>query len=118
MAFRLPQNNTFYKIEADCVGILEKNIPWELNKQWMYLLAVSNSPLFISCPKNSVTEEQKEYIKKAFKINSVQNHKIEPLDWEYNVTPQKWLVDGKIVEFDWVKQEYPDLLEGNTHRMA
>lgn len=118
LAFRLPQNNTFYKIDADCVGILEKNIPWELNKQWMYLLAVSNSPLFISCPKNSVTEEQKEYIKKAFKINSVQNHKIEPLDWEYNVTPQKWLVDGKIVEFDWVKQEYPDLLEGNTHRMA
>ncbi len=118
LAFRLPQNDTFYKIDADCVGILKNNIPWELNKQWMDLLAVSNSPLFISCAKGSLTREQKEDIKKAFKINSVQKNTIEPLDWEYNVTPQSWLIDGDIVEFDWVDKEYPDLLEGNTHRMT
>ncbi len=117
LAFRLPQNDAFYKIDADCVGILKKNIPWELNKQWMDLLSVSNSPLFISCPKDFLNQEQIADVKKAFKINSVQMDTIEPLDWEYNVTPQTWKINGEITEFDWVGKEYPDLLEGNAHRM-
>lgn len=118
LAFRLPQNDTFYKIDADCVGILKKNIPWELNKQWMDLLAVSSSPLFVSCSKDDLSPEQIEDIKKAFKINSVQKNDIEPLDWEYNATPHTWLIDGKTVEFDWVKEEYPDLMFGFSHKMV
>lgn len=110
LAFRLPQNNAFYKIDADCVGILDKNIPWEMNKQWMDLLAVSNSPLFISCPKGLLTDEQKKDVMRAFKINSVQNDDIEPLDWEYNVNPHLWNINGEIVEFDWIKDNYPELL--------
>lgn len=110
LAFRLPQNNAFYKIDADCVGILDKNIPWEMNKQWMDLLAVSNSPLFISCPKGLLTNEQKEDVREAFRINSVQNDEIEPLDWEYNVNPHIWQINGEIFEFDWIKDNYPQLL--------
>lgn len=110
LAFRLPQNDAFYKIDADCVGILGENIPWEMNKQWMDLLAVSNSPLFISCPKGLLTDRQKEDVKKAFAINSVQKDEIEPLDWEYNVNPHLWQINGSIVEFDWIKDNYPQLL--------
>lgn len=110
LAFRLPQNDAFYKIDADCVGILGHNIPWEMNKQWMDLLASSGSPLFISCPQGQLNDEQKEDVKKAYKINSVQNNEIEPLDWEYNVNPHLWNIDGKTVEFDWIKDNYPELL--------
>ena len=47
LAFRMCQNNTFYKIDADCVGLMEKNIDWRLNRQWLDLLARSGSPLFL-----------------------------------------------------------------------
>ena len=49
LAFRLAQNEAFYMCDADCVGIVKDCIPWEKNKQWLDLLAHSNTPLFISC---------------------------------------------------------------------
>lgn len=47
LAFRLPQHNTFYHIDADCVGIFGM-IPWEKNRQWADVLAKSGTPLFVS----------------------------------------------------------------------
>ncbi len=38
LAFRAPQHNTFFAVDADCVG-LTRQIPWELNRQWLDLLA-------------------------------------------------------------------------------
>ena len=118
LAFRLMQNDTFYKIDADCVGILDHNIPWELNKQWMDLLSYSNSPLFISCPKGLLTEEQKQDVKKAFRINSVQKDKIEPLDWEYNDLPSLWNINNEIIEFDWVDKNYPMLMSKRIRSLS
>ena len=118
LAFRLMQNDKFYKIDADCVGILDHNIPWELNKQWMDLLSYSNSPLFISCPKGLLTEEQKQDVKKAFRINSVQKDKIEPLDWEYNDLPSLWNINNEIIEFDWVDKNYPMLMSKRIRSLS
>jgi len=39
LAFRLAQHNAFYMVDADCVGILGDNIPWEKNRQWLALLS-------------------------------------------------------------------------------
>ena len=49
---------------------------------------------------------KKKDVMRAFKINSVQNDDIEPLDWEYNVNPHLWNINGEIVEFDWIKDNY------------
>ena len=38
LAFRMPQHGKFYACDADCVG-LTSQIPWELNRQWLDLLA-------------------------------------------------------------------------------
>ncbi|MBQ3598336.1 MAG: hypothetical protein II987_03615 [Clostridia bacterium] len=114
LAFRLCQNNTFYSADADCVGILEKNIPWSLNKKWLYLLAYSGTPLFVSIQPKAVTEEMKKDLIKAFEINSVQQNKIAPLDWTYNNTPCIWDIDGKKTEFDFTENVYPALLDFNT----
>ena len=106
LAFRLPQHNTFYAVDADCVGILNQNIPWLLNKQWLELLAKSGTPLFVSLKPDNATNEIKAEIEEAFKINSLQNNVAEPLDWQHNKTPEKWLIDGEVCEFDWTMNSY------------
>lgn len=61
------QDKAFYVADADCVGITE-NIQWELNKNWLTLVACSNSPLFISSKKGVADQKQVEEIKKAYLI--------------------------------------------------
>ena len=38
LAFRLPQHNTFFELDADCVGISER-VDWRFNRQWTDLVA-------------------------------------------------------------------------------
>lgn len=114
LAFRLCQNKAFYMIDADCVGILNDNIDWKLNKQWLDLLARSGSPLFVSAQPSSLTDEIKDDLKKAYAINSIQKDVAEPLDWEYNKEPQQWLINGEEVYYDFIMDSYPILIGGNV----
>ena len=100
LAFRLMQNKTFYMADADCVGI-QGPIPWKLNKQWLTVLANSGSPLFVSCKPGVLNESEMEDLREAYKINSVQENDLRPLDWMENVCPNRWLLDGKEIEFKW-----------------
>ena len=100
LAFRLIQNDVFYKIDADCVGIMGL-ISWEKNKQWLDVLAKSGSPLFVSCDPKDATEEIKEDLRKAFIINEQQSNVCYPVDYSNNLLPNKWSIDGEIVEYDW-----------------
>ncbi len=117
LAFRLPQNKSFYMVDADCVGILDNNIPWELNAQWMELLAKSGTPLFLSCQNGALTYEQLERTKELFEIASEQKDIAIPVDWEYNTAPHIWNINGEIIKFDWIKNTYPVLLKRNTQPM-
>ena len=110
LAFRMCQNDAFYKVDADCVGLMGNNIPWKLNRQWLDLLSKSGSPLFVSMQPSVITPEIYADLEKAFKINSEQKNEAEPLDWMYNNEPQKWLIDGEEVEYDFVMDSPPRLL--------
>ncbi len=99
LAFRLPQNEVFYMCDADCVGILDDNIPWEKNSEWLHLLSYSNTPLFISCT-DKINDKQRNDIKEAYKVFNTP-HTIKPLDIFDTATPKKWELDGKIVEYNW-----------------
>lgn len=99
LAFRLAQNEAFYMVDADCVGILADNIPWEKNKQWLHLLSYSNTPLFVSCTDN-LTDEQKKDLSEAYKIYQ-STHNIKPVDIYENKTPSIWKIDGNVVEYNW-----------------
>lgn len=116
LAFRMCQNDAFYKVDADCVGILGDNIDWKLNRQWLQLLAKSGTPLFVSAQPSALTKEIKEELKEAFRISSVQQDTAEPLDWLYNNIPQEWLINGERVEFDFVCDSYPALLIGRVQQ--
>ncbi|MEJ5995117.1 hypothetical protein WG904_11870 [Pedobacter sp. Du54] len=100
LGFRLPQHNTFYAADGDCVG-LTKDVPWEKNQQWMQLLAESGSPLFVSAQLSFLREAQKTAIKLAFKQAAKVQPTGEPLDWMVNSWPTKWKLNGRVVDFDW-----------------
>lgn len=101
LAFRLPQNGTFYMADADCVGVLNDKTPWEKNRQWLQLLSCSNTPLFVSCT-DEIPDNCKDDIKEAYRVfNQEKPHEIEPLDMYEEKVPTKWKIDGEIVEYSW-----------------
>lgn len=108
LAFRLAQHKAFYDIDADCAGILGGNIPWELNRQWIDLLAKSGTPMFLSCPDGALSEEQEAELKKLYRIASEQKSTAEPLDWMWNSTPSQWLIGGKKVSYCWNTDKLPE----------
>ncbi len=91
-------------MDADYVGITE-NIPWELNKRFLELLAESGTPLFVSAKPSVITEEMKHDLKAAFKKASEQKEEMEPLDWFDTVIPSEYKVDGKFIKFDWIGEQ-------------
>ncbi|HTB26035.1 MAG TPA: hypothetical protein VK711_11735 [Puia sp.] len=100
LGFRLPQHNTFYAADGDCVGLTTR-IPWEKNKQWLRLLAESSAPLFISAQPEALGEEQKKYIREAFKAAAKVQPLAEPIDWMTNPRPEQWKLNGERVTFYW-----------------
>lgn len=99
LAFRLAQNEIFYMCDADCVGIIKNKIPWEKNSQWLHLLSYSNTPLFVSCT-NEIDDIQKADLKKAYKTFN-EPHEFKPLDIYDTKIPQRWLIDGEEVKYNW-----------------
>ncbi len=100
LAFRMPQHNTFYAADGDCVG-LTNQVPWDKNKQWMQLLAESSAPLFISAQPDALGTEQKAFIKECFAKAAKSQPVAEPLDWLTNPLPAKWRLNNREVDFDW-----------------
>ena len=94
------QHETFYKVDADCVGIT-KAIPWEINRKWLDVLAKSGTPLFVSIGEDAYTDAVKADIKAAFE-KAAEPHKVSrPVDCLDNLTPRKWESDFGVDEYDW-----------------
>ena len=100
LAFRLIQNGVFYMADADCVGITGR-IPWKLNRMWLDVLSRSGSPLFVSCKPGVLSDAEYAELKEAWALNSVQENDCRPLDWMENAAPADWLIDGRVVHYDW-----------------
>ena len=98
LAFRLAQNKAFYLADADCVGILEDRIPWEKNRQWLDVLSKSDTALFLSCAE--LTAEQWADVRRAY-LEIQKDHEMQPLDIYDQLTPRRWRIDGKTVEYNW-----------------
>lgn len=104
LAFRIAQQNTFFAVDADCVG-LTKEISWQRNKQWLDLLAHSGTPLFVSPAPDAIGAEQRAALKDAFALAAVQQPLGEPLDWMENTEPQQWKFGNKTTTYDWFGKE-------------
>jgi alpha-galactosidase len=100
LAFRACQHGTFFAADADCVGLTDK-IPWELNRQWLDLLARSGTPLFVSADPTAVGREQAAVLKTALATASHQQPIGKPLDWLDTMCPSRWRLGDQIVEYHW-----------------
>lgn len=103
LAFRMPQHNTFYVADADCVG-LTTNVPWHLNQQWLELLAYSGTPLFISAAQEAVGPEQRAAIRAALQRAAQPQPPAEPLDWMDTTTPADWRFGETETTYDWFQE--------------
>jgi alpha-galactosidase len=104
LAFRAPQHRAFFAVDADCVG-LTKQVPWDLNRQWLDLLGRSGTPLFVSAAPDAVGPEQRSAIRQAFASAFRPMPLAEPVDWLRNNEPQEWILGGGRAIYHWFGAE-------------
>ena len=104
LAFRMAQHNTFFAADADCVP-LTRAIPWNLTRQWLDLVARSGTALFVSADPAAITAEQKPVLKAALAAAARVQEPGAPLDWMDTMTPERWLLDGKTVRYNWYEED-------------
>ena len=100
LAFRNCQNGAFFMSDADCVGITGA-ISWEQNKEWLTALSRSGSPLFVSCKPSVLNEAEMAELTEAYRVASFQNDDFYPLDWMETTTPERYMLNGKEITFNW-----------------
>jgi alpha-galactosidase len=108
-AFRLPQHGTFFTMDADLVGITEA-IPWELNRQWLDLLARSGTATMVSPGPPARGREQQAALRAAFQIAAAGGLGAKPDDWMKNSAPEHWSSNAKRglrqdQRYDWSGEE-------------
>lgn len=100
LAFRACQNGSFFMADADCIGITGA-IDWQQNREWLKALACSGSPFFASCKPGVLGESELAELREAYKLASMQADELIPLDWMETSTPEKYLLNGEEVSFNW-----------------
>ncbi len=102
LAYRLPQNGTFFSCDADCAPHTDKT-PWAFDRQWLDLVARSGTTLFISVDPRSVTPEQKAAFRTALQtaLSGGAPGGCEPLDWIHTTAPEQWRIGGEIMLYRW-----------------
>lgn len=113
LAFRMMHHQALFEADADCVGITGE-LPWEKIRQWLFILSRSGTPLFVSCKPGVLDDDQLEELKTAFEINSRQEDSLVPLDWMENICPEKWMLNGKEIVFDWFDENINTMFTGSN----
>lgn len=104
LAFRMPQHETFFALDPDCVG-LTSQVPWFFNRQWLELTARAGTPLFISPELEAIGPEQHSALRNAFAAAAQSRKPGKPLDWMQTSCPELWeFADGE-ARFDWTGGE-------------
>ena len=103
LAFRMLHHEAFFLADADCIGIMGE-IDWKMNREWMEAVAYSGTPMFVSPKPNVMSEAELAELREAYRVNSVQEDVLVPLDWMENVTPENWLLNGEEKHFNWYEE--------------
>ncbi len=103
LAFRLPQNQSFFRLDADLVGITDA-IPWEFNRQFLDLLARTGTATMISPGPPARGTEQRAVIRDAFAIAAAGGLAARPVDSMQTSAPVQWRdrsTNKPISKYDW-----------------
>jgi alpha-galactosidase len=102
LAYRLPQNRTFFSCDADCAAHTDQT-PWEFDRQYLDLVARSGTALFISADPRTIQREQKAAFSDAMKtaLSGGTPGGCEPLDWLHATTPREWRFGKEKITCHW-----------------
>ncbi len=89
LSFRLPQQGTFFTVDADLVGMTD-DVPWAENRQWLDLLARSGTATLVSVAPSQREPDQRAALREAFEIAAGGGAGAKPVDWMETSTPQHW----------------------------
>jgi alpha-galactosidase len=103
LAFRAPQHNAFFAVDADCVGQADSGgvVPWEKNRQWLDLLSRSGSPFFVSFSRATVSPQHDEVLRAALAAAARTAPVAVPVDWMESRLPARWRFGGSDTRFTW-----------------
>jgi alpha-galactosidase len=102
LAFRLPQNGTFFTCDADCAAHTEQT-PWESDRQYLDLVARSGTALFVSVDPRTIQPEQKNAFHNAVQtaLSGGAPGGCEPLDWLHTTAPRAWRFGKEQTTYNW-----------------
>ena len=102
LAYRLPQNGTFFACDADCAAHTSQT-PWEFDRQYLELVARSGTALFISVDPRTVQPEEKEAFRAAVQtaLSGGSPGGSEPLDWLHTTAPRSWRFGKETKSYHW-----------------
>ncbi len=101
LAFRGAQHGAFYAADPDCAGVTTR-IPWQLNRQWLDLLARSGTMLFVSLAPDALGIQQRRDLRSALAQAALPRPLGEPVDWLDDTWPTRWRFQGRMQQYDWV----------------
>jgi alpha-galactosidase len=104
LAYRLPQHGTFFHLDADCVSIT-KAVAWEMNRQFLDVVARSKTTLFVSPEEGQVGAEQRAALREAFAIVTSTAAAAEPADFFHDTTPEDWKTQEGLKHYSWCAAE-------------
>ena len=102
LAYRLPQHGAFFASDPDCAAHTERT-PWELDRQYLDLVARSGAALFISVDPRTISPEQKAAFRAAMQLalSGGTPGGCEPLDWLHTTAPRVWRFGDEKVMYHW-----------------
>jgi len=102
LAFRLPQHGTFFASDPDCAAHTAET-PWELDRQFLDLVARSGTALFVSVDPRTIRPEQRAAFRAAMQtaLSGGTPGGCEPLDWLYTTAPSRWRLGTDEVTYRW-----------------
>jgi alpha-galactosidase len=100
LAYRLPQDDAFFRIDADCVPATPAT-PWASNRQFLDAVARTGTALFLSIDPRARTAAVDADVRSAVARMLAGRSSAEPLDWLRTTTPARWRFGDENVTYAW-----------------
>jgi alpha-galactosidase len=89
LGFRIAQHRTYSCVDPDCIPFT-RQIPWNLTRQWLEVVARSGAALVISPERDSFGPDQQAAVREAFALVASNAESQHPQDWLETHTPSDW----------------------------
>jgi len=110
LAFRLAQHGRFFAVDADCIPSTPAT-PWELNRQFLELVAASGTATFVSVDPTTLDARVASDLERAAALAVAGGAPggVAPLDWQSTPTPRRWRVGAEQRTYAWERPWGADL---------